>query len=312
MNKENILELITKSSIEVMNKAKHIKINYDKLEDFIKNNKIEAKMWGTSNIYNFMDHDTETIIHFLLVFQAIDFCFWGNPKWSIKNEEGTIDGSRALMYLIIKNIDIFTDFKKLEELTYEEFKKIFTSNTEIPLLKERYEILHDIAKVINTKMQGSFYNYIKDINDDNELFEIIINNFPSFKDERTYNDKRVCFYKLGCLVVSDIMHARNILEGNKFDYSHLPGCTDYKIPQIIRAFGITKYSKELSDIVDNKIEIPLNSPYEIEIRASAIVVINYIIKKTGLSGMAINDFLWLSSSKIKNMQPYHLTKTTTY
>ena len=75
MNKENILELITKSSIEVMNKAKHIKINYDKLEEFIKNNKIEAKMWGTSNIYNFMNHDTETIIHFLLVFQAIDFCF---------------------------------------------------------------------------------------------------------------------------------------------------------------------------------------------------------------------------------------------
>lgn len=44
MNTENILELITKSSIEVMNKAKHIKINYDKLEEFIKNNKIEAKM----------------------------------------------------------------------------------------------------------------------------------------------------------------------------------------------------------------------------------------------------------------------------
>ena len=65
-------------------------VNYDKLEEFIKNNKIEAKMWGTSNIYNFMDRDTETIIHFLLVFQAIDFCFWGNPKWSIKNEEETI------------------------------------------------------------------------------------------------------------------------------------------------------------------------------------------------------------------------------
>lgn len=312
MNKENILELITKSSIEVMNKAKHIKINYDKLEEFIKNNKIEAKMWGTSNIYNFMDRDTETIIHFLLVFQAIDFCFWGNPKWSIKNEEETIDGSRALMYLIIKNIDIFTDFKKLEELTYEEFKKIFTSNTEIPLLKERYEILHDIAKVINTKMQGSFYKFIKDIHSDIELFHLIIEYFPSFKDERIYNNKPVYFYKLACLLVSDIMHARNIIEGNNFDYSHLPGCTDYKIPQIIRAFGITKYSDELESIINKKEEIPFNSEYEIEIRSSAIVVINYIIKKTGLSGMAINDFLWVSSGKIKNMQPYHLTKTTTY
>lgn len=161
-------------------------------------------------------------------------------------------------------------------------------------------------------MQGSFYKYIKDIHSDNDLFNIIINNFPSFKDERTYNNETIYFYKLGCLLVSDIMHARNILEGNNFDYSHLPGCTDYKIPQIIRAFGITKYSKELANIVDRKEEIPFNSIYEIEIRASAIVVINYIIKKTGLCGMAINDFLWVSSGKISSLPPYHLTKTSTY
>lgn len=312
MNKENILELITETSKEVIKNAKHIKINYHELDEFIKNNKIEAKMWGTSNIYNFMDHDTETIIHFLLVFQSIDFCFWGNPKWSVESEEGLIDGSKALMYIIIKNIDTFTNFKKLEELTYEEFKKLFTSNVSIPLIKERYEILHNIAKTINTKMNGSFYNYIKDIHSDIELFHLIINYFPSFKDERTYNNKTIYFYKLGCLLVSDIMHARNILEENEFDYSHLPGCTDYKIPQIIRAFGITEYSNELADIIDKKEEIPFNSPYEIEIRASAIVVINYIIEKTELSGMAINDFLWVSSGKLKNMQPYHLTKTTTY
>ena len=65
-------------------------------------------------------------------------------------------------------------------------------------------------------------------------------------------------------------------------------------------------------LINKKEEIPFNTEYEIEIRSSAIVVINYIIKKTGLSGMAINDFLWVSSGKIKNMQPYHLTKTTTY
>lgn len=312
MNKENILELITKTSKEVIENAKHVKINYQKLDEFIEQNKIEAKMWGTSNIYNFMDHDNETIINFLLVFQSIDFCFWGNPKWSIETKEGTIDGSKALMYVIIKNIDTFTNFKKLEELSYKEFTKLFTSNVSIPLIKERYEILHDIAKTINVKMEGSFYKYIKDIHSDIELFNLIINYFPSFKDERTYSHKTVYFYKLACLLVSDIMHARNILEGNHFDYSHLPGCTDYKIPQIIRAFGITEYSKELASIVDKKEEIPFNSLYEIEIRASAIVVINYIINKTRLCGMAINDFLWVSSGKIKNMLPYHLTKTTTY
>ena len=45
----------------------------------------------------------------------------------------------------------------------EEFKNILKGNVEIPLLEERYHIVTSIAKVVNNKMNGNFYEYIKDI-----------------------------------------------------------------------------------------------------------------------------------------------------
>ena len=108
------------------------------------------------------------------------------------------------------------------------------------------------------------------------------------------------------------MHARAIKEGIKVDYSHIAGCSDYKIPQILRALKITEYSKYLSNIVDNKKVIPENDELEVEIRASVIEVERYIVEKTNIRSIEVNDFLWLKSKEIKSSKPYHLTRTTSY
>ena len=42
-------------------------------------------------------------------------------------------------------------------------------------------------------MNGDFYNYIKNIYSDEELFNIIIENFDSFNDVRIYNEKIFIF-----------------------------------------------------------------------------------------------------------------------
>ena len=129
-------------------------------------------------------------------------------------------------------------------------------------------------------MNGSFYKFIKEIHVDTKLFDVIINNFESFKDEREYKGKTIYFYKLAQLLTSDILHIREELENVKVDYSNLIGCADYKIPQTLRALGIIEYNNELSEIIDNRNELEVSSEYEVEIRASQIVVIDYISKKS--------------------------------
>ena len=164
-------------------------------------------------------------------------------------------------------------------------------------------------------MNGSFCKFINNINIDEELFEIIISHFPNFKDERTYNNKTIYFYKLAQLLTSDILHIREIKENIKVDYSHLVGCADYKIPQVMRGLGILNYSDKLSNIIDSKKEIEVNSEYEVEIRSNMLVVIDLIKKKleNRVCAIDINDYIW-SQGKNKNikLKPYHLTRCTNY
>ncbi len=206
-------------------------------------------------------------------------------------------------------------YQQLENMTSEEFKDILKGNVDIPLLEERYEIVTGIAKIVNSKMNGSFYDSIKNMSTDIEIFNFIVNNFSSFQDTRTYNGVTIYFYKLAQLLTSDILHVIKIKEQRPVNYSHLLSCADYKIPQVMQGFGILEYDLELSKLIDTNLEVDENSEYEVEIRASMIAVINYIYEQVNKSvdRIDINDFIWSKGQdKTKKYKPYHLTRTTSY
>ena len=310
-----MLDKIIKSCKYVANNSKSVKINETNLDKFIgKIKKIETEHWLALSPYNLLDLPTETIINFLLVYEAIDFSFWGNPKWTIDTDNGKEDGSIALLYAILKYVKEknTTDFSNI---TKDEFKGILKGNIEIPLFEERYNIISNVSDIVNEKMNGNFYTFIKGVNIDTELFEIIVKYFSNFKDERMYNDKKIYFYKLAQLLTSDILHIRERKENIRVDYSHLVGCSDYKIPQVMRGLGILEYSDKLSNIIDNKKEIEVNSEYEIEIRANMLVAIDLIKNKleNKVCAIDINDYIWSQGrNKTMELKPYHLTRNTNY
>ena len=216
-----MLEKVIDSCKYVVDNAKYVTINYDKLNEFIATiNCKELKHWLSNNPYNILKLGIENVINLMLLFESIDYSFWGIPKWTINTDLGEKDGSDALLYAMLK----FVKDRKLEDLyniSYEEFKLMLKGNVEIPFLKERYETLIQTSKIVKEKMNGNFYKYVYSIHSDIELFEVIIDNFPSFKDERKYDEKTIYFYKLAQLLTSDILHLREKIENIKVDYSHL-------------------------------------------------------------------------------------------
>lgn len=314
-----MLDKVLESSKFVVENAKHVKINYGKteclIEELLKFNNVH---YLTNVPYDIYGMSTKDIVNFLLIYDAIDFSFWGDPKWTIVVNGKELDGGIALLhciYNLFKDKDSIDVYKQLEAMSLEEFKNILKGNGEIPLLEERYKIVRNIVKVVNKKMEGNFYNYVKNINDDQVLFNIIIENFKNFEDIRTYQGRIIYFYKLAQLLTSDILHVIKIKECKEVDYSNLLGCADYKIPQVMQAFGILKYDEELMSLLDSKTEIKENSEYEVEIRASMLVVINYIWERVSrmIDRIDINDFIWsLGQDKTKDYKPYHRTRTTSY
>lgn len=314
-----MLSKVLESCKFVTDNAKHVKINYDKANEIINELLLfNNEHYLTKVPYPIYTMSTRNLVNFLLIYDSIDFSFWGNPKWTINVNQKDLDGAIALLHCIFNLFykqDSMVVFQKLENMTFDEFSSLLKGNVEIPLLKERYVIVTNIAKVVNNNMYGDFYESIKNLNSDQELFDFIISNFKSFEDTRTYNGHTIYFYKLAQLLTSDILHVMKAKEQTEVDFSNLIGCADYKIPQVLQGLGILEYDKMLFQLIETKTEIEENSEFEVEIRASTLVIINYIWEKINKSidRIDINDFIWgKGQEKSKNYMPYHLTRTISY
>lgn len=303
-----MLEKIYETSNYVKNNSKYVKINYDVVDEFASRFRASS-FWLSGNPFNILDLDYKEIIDFLLVYHTIgDYSFLGDPKWEIQTEDGKMDGSFAIMYIILNR---FKE-KKSFEMSFEEFKELLKGNVEIPLLEERYREL----AIMNDFIKGeSFYEKIKDMYDDVTLFNYIIENIPYYKDERTYDGKQIYFYKRAQLLTSDILHVRSQIERQNVDYFHLVGCADYKIPQVMNSLGMLTYALELDKKIGSFEEIEEGSEYEVEIRANTLMVIDYIYERLDkkIPRVDINDYIWLlGQDKSKISKPYHRTRTSNY
>lgn len=308
----NLIDKLNCSYKYVCDNSENVKINYRNIDDMIeqiKNSKVDY--WLDSNPYGLIDMDVKSIIDFLLIYHSIgDYCFWGDPKWEIQTDLGPMDGSYAIMYLILNRFKINNNF----EMNFDEFKELLKGNVDIPLLEDRYHNLVKMNEFLK-KSGKSFYELIKNLNIDSELFEFVVSNLEYFEDVSIYDGKDVLFYKRAQLLTSDILHVREKKEQIEVDYSNLIGCADYKIPQVMRCYGMLEFSESLAYKVDNKIELEEGSIEEIEIRVNTLKVIDYIYEKLDkkYSRMDINDFIWLlGQDKTKMTKPYHRTLTKHY
>jgi hypothetical protein len=307
-----LIDKLSTSYQYVCDNSKNVTINYTKIDEMI--NRIEGSLathWLNSNPFGLMDLDANSLIDFLLIYHTIgDYCFWGNPKWEIDTDLGVMDGSFAIMYLSLSKFKQNHNF----DMTFAEFREFLKGNVVIPLLENRYENLVKMSDFLR-RNKKTFHELIRGMNSDTELFEYIITNLDYFQDVSKYDQKDILFYKRAQLLTSDILHVKEKKVGISVDYSHLIGCADYKIPQVMRCYGMLEFSNELAKKVDGGIELEEGSKDEVEIRANALKVIDYIYRKTGMRypRMNTNDFIWLlGQDKAKMTKPYHKTLTSHY
>ena len=111
-------------------------------------------------------------------------------------------------------------------------------------------------------------------------------------------------------LAADLGQMFGILSG----LENLTACADYKLPQVLRRYGILSYSPDLAYKIDAQIPLRKGSQEEVEIRANTIWAVELMkkaLKKRlpGVDSIHVNDHLWLLSQQ-KGF--YHLTRTTAY
>lgn len=320
------MKVILDSIKPVIKSSKFIHINDSAILDFSKTvipKDLEGSEYTKETFSkNFTE---EGRIAYGIVYNSVNFFYWGEPKWTVTIDGEGLDGSsgmhKALNRAIKQGFPILnSDY--LSQLEENDLRTILAGNVEIPLFKERLDLLRELGKTVSEKFSGSFSNIVKKGNGDAvEIVKILVTNFPSvFNDVADYHGHEVKFYKRAQLVPAHLFDLKklNLISMNLIGHDELTAFADYKVPQLLRKFKILEYSKKLADKIDNKIEIPAGSDEEIEIRANTIWAVELVTKQlksrfSQANAAKVDGIFWFKGQvKSPGDKPYHRTRTIWY
>ncbi|XP_038660804.1 queuosine salvage protein isoform X2 [Scyliorhinus canicula] len=176
----------------------------------------------------------------------------------------------------------------------------------MPLIEERLKVLKEAGNILLERFDGSFLNCIKKSeNSAQKLLRLVVENFPSYRDEATFQGKKVAFYKRAQILIADIW---GLLEGKEdgafHDMTSLTMFADYRIPQALVYLGAMKYSEKLMQKLKQGTLFRSGDCQEVEIRGCSIWCIELILHRilelqaqrgctnTHINSVLIDYYLW--------------------
>ena len=216
------------------------------------------------------------------------------------------------------------DGKIMATLTLEQLANIFSGNIEMPMLKERVEILNDVGQKLVDNYEGDWLNFInngpKKLYAKGEgLIERLVNEFPRFDDSSEYRGNKVKFYKLAQLAFWGI-HGE--LSGSNYfkieDMHSMTAFADYIVPVALNVMKIITYTPQLDEKIRDGEMIERDSEEEIEIRSASIFATAILTEKVNerrpenksIIIPQLDYRLWKNYHATHH--PHHLTYTTMY
>ncbi|KAF2763651.1 hypothetical protein EJ03DRAFT_62506 [Teratosphaeria nubilosa] len=162
-----------------------------------------------------------------------------------------------------------------------------------------------------------------------KLVNLLVQTFPSFNDRTRFDGKRVRLHKRAQILVADLWAAFNGRSYGEFhDVEHLTMFADYRVPQILHALGVLRYSPPLHYcIVDGK-EIPAGHSWEVQLRGCSVWAVELIRREIvaewpearrggGVNAVLIDFFLYdLAKEREREGRgeglPHHRTRSIWY
>lgn len=267
---------------------------------------------------------------FILVADSIDTAFtdfethekfqvdYAGQHWSDS------DAEFACIKRAVDNGVPFLEGSYLANLTRAELNRMFVGNIEMPMLDEKLEVLRQVGRVLVTKYNGRFHNFVRSCSakvydDGNGLVERLVTEFPRFNDVSMLDGHEIKFYKLAQLGVW--MLYATLHSSGKFrldDPEKMTAFADYIVPVALRLHGITSYSERLEKAVDAHQPIPRDFRWEVEIRAHCIYATALLTEEINKRRPAnlqviipqIDARFWTHFHT--TTWPHHLTRTIMY
>jgi len=330
---EDALQVLT-TTLPVVESARHVRIESGQVEDVAKRVAEVAKsapVWQDD--LHFRDGTWKTA-GWVLVLDALNFCFWSSDpdpvqRWRVEYRGQLHDGYWALVAALRRATDEgrpMWDPFYLVQLTARDVAHILRPHDlnfpEIPLLPLRVQNIRELGQRLIDSYPD--HNPVIGLIEDCQrsaatLVQHVAARFPSFNDVAMYDGEPVRFYKRAQILVADLHGAFGGESLGAFDdLDQLTAFADYKVPQVLRRFGLLTYSDELATKIERRQLIPPGSTEEIEIRAATVWACELLRQALTRSGSPLRAFevdwaLWTAGQSLPpDARPYHRTFTVFY
>ncbi len=314
---------VLKTTAYVIQHARNVKIDHAAVEraaDTLAEKCVEPPAWN----YAFHFHDrTPRTVNYLFLLDALNFSFWGKPRWKVEYNGQELDGYWALAASLKRTVEKdphVADADFMTRITPQELADILNGTGTIPLFTERWRNVRELGTVLRNLWEGEAARLVECAGHDAaRLAQIVAENFSSFNDISVYDNREVRFFKRAQIVVTDVWGAFGGKDWGEFEnIDQLTAFADYKLPQILRAWGILKYAPTLARQVDAQSELTTGSPEEVEIRSATLWAVEFLREALGARGrklwsIQVDWILWeASQGKFAGMKPYHRVRTIYY
>ncbi len=314
------------STQSVLEQARHVWIDERAVKDLCERwleDPFETPPWNEEVHWSDGSRNTATAV---LLLDAWNFCFWpeqGEEKWGIEYRGKSYNGYNALAASIKRAIEEGDPLylpSRMAALTEADLQHIFRGRGEIPMLSERLTHARQVGERLLQAWEGDFVNLLAAAQGSAvALTQLIIENFPCFDDTSLYYGREVKFYKRAQILVMDLYGA---LPGDELvdfhDCHNLTAFADYKIPQVLEAYRVLRYSPELEACLTRYEQIPAGDPLEVEIRAGMVWAVELLRRRLVEGGRTVQAYeldwlLWnLGQVPVAEERPYHRTRTIFY
>lgn len=265
----------------------------------------------------------ERTVQYLFILDSLNFCFWPEPRWRYRYRKELLNGYLALAASLKDAAERgapILDAAFLAQITEAELRAILDGENEIPLLKERVEVLREAGAVLLKKYDGQATKLVEAAQKSApQLVHIIARDFSGFRDEALYRGEKVFLYKRAQIFCADLYGAFGDTRWGEFsDIDELTAFADYKVPQVLRHLGILRYAPVLAEKIDRCEELTAGSAEELEIRAHTIWAVELLKQELAKLGRVLRSFevdwlLWnLGQGEEFRQKPYHRTRTIFY
>ncbi len=314
---------VLKTTAYVVDHARAVKLQHNAIKraaDLLAEKQVDPPAWN----YEYHYHDgTPRTVNYLFLLDALNFCFWGKPRWRVEYKGKRLNGYWALAASLKRAVEETPralDAEFMARISPQELADIFRGTGAIPLLAERWRNARELGTGLRNLWEGQAARLVECAQRDApRLAQMVAENFSSFNDIAVYENREVRFFKRAQIVVTDLWGAFGGKDWGAFEnIDQLTAFADYKLPQILRTWGILRYAPSLARKVDAQIELATGSPAEIEIRAATLWAVEFLREELAARGCAmwsvqVDWILWnASQGKFEGMKPYHRVRTSYY